>query len=137
MGFKSTLLAVIFTLLSFPHSVKAQQAASCRVLASDYARSLRAKEVFAKSIEAQKRNCESVQSARLSDVLLGRQRLDSCLREIETEKKQLDDQFESSQKKIKDKISNAPLGAPEIVDCKRALDSVNLENSPSVGPGNR
>ena len=134
MRLQSGFLPLIFVVSNFSCLVQAEPSVSCRVLASDYARAQRSKEVFVKSIDSQKKNCESAQSARLSDVLLGRQRLESCLREIETEKKQLQDQSDGLQKKIKNKIANAPLGAPEIEDCKRALDPVNLENSPNVAP---
>ncbi|MGZ3727233.1 MAG: hypothetical protein ACXWQQ_15640 [Pseudobdellovibrio sp.] len=132
---KGLVLIFIFAGLSFSVSAKAEQSVSCRVLASDYARAIRAQEIFLKNIDSQKKNCDSPQSARLSDVLLGRQRLDSCLREIETERKQHKEQTDALEKKIKTKITNSALGDPGIEDCRRALDPVNLEQSPNIAPG--
>ncbi len=132
MSFKRSFGFFLLVGLSFLGLAEAQQDMSCRSLASDYARLQRSKEKFDKNIEVQKQNCGRPDNSRLSDVLLNRNRQESCLREIEKEKSELNKKVESTRRVIEGKISGSPAEAPGIVDCRRALDQLNLENSPQV-----
>lgn len=131
---------IIFNLLILGVELKAQNLSApnlntpnCRALASEYSLLEKTKIILIKRKTENQAKCNG-NGRKLSEVILAKSP-PNCNNESEIAEKKLSVQIESIKEKMNQIIANNPANSNISLDCKRALDELNLEQTPNVSNG--